>query len=464
MSERRRLGVNLRRLVEDITRAYPNLARGLIRECIQNGVDAGATEIQIDFDWEQRIFQYHDDGGGMDAEEFDRFFIIAESSKDPRRHIGQFGWGKIPFVKAGRYAIIETRSDTYHGAMHWQDLEYWPVEDRHLDKNGTSITIHDVADDIAIDLATDKVIEAVRERWSSALAKNTVRVIVDGTLVEPQTYEYLHRRRIGRTFPPYGKAKGVLYFAKDDLTDNECGVAVNVFGQTVTRSLFGISHPRRYRVFGYVDADFLAESKTSDHSRFRKTSEWLTFQRNMRRILLGWLRRIDREEWRQLASRDMRRLRGLVRDLDSILVELPELTTVLEYVPEEEALRLHPRPGKKERKERTEVKQTKKWTRRKARTGTWAPVRTSRFGISVTFDGTEDGPESWLSGNTIVINHQHPAYMRAKEARQLYYHELKCCANELIKLNSPVAGEENLLKVFELQEKFFLTWAEVAAR
>ncbi|MFQ5951448.1 MAG: hypothetical protein ACE5KH_05130, partial [Candidatus Geothermarchaeales archaeon] len=141
-----------------------------------------------------------------------------------------------------------------------------------------------------------------------------------------------------------------------------------------------------------------------------------------------------------------------------------ELAPALAYVPEEEALRQQLISRKREGKERKRGEPKRKWSRRRARTGAWVPMRTGRYGISVTFDGTKDGPESWLSGTTIVINHQHPAYVRAKEARQVYYHELKCCANELIKLNSPDAIDESLRRVFELQEKFFLKWAEIVPR
>jgi hypothetical protein len=465
MSDRRRLGVNLKRLVEDISKAYPNLARGLIRECIQNGIDADATEIQIAFDLEERVFRCHDNGTGMDEEQFEKFFIIAESSKDPTRNIGQYGWGKIPFVKAGEYAVIETRSDDHHDAMRWQDLEYWPVEQRNLDDNGTLITIHGIPDHIASELATDKVVDAVRDRWSSALSRKTIRVIVDDVVVEPQSYEYDYKNRINHKIEPHGKVKGFMYFAKDDLPDKDCGVAVNVFGQTVTRTLFGISHPRRYKVFGDVDADILAESKTSDHSGFRHTPEWVAFQSQMRRILLKWLRKIDRMEWRQLARRDRRRLRHLVRDLDSILIDLPELSPIPSFVPEDEALLLDEQGSSaKTAKKKKKRKGKPKWSRRRTRSGSEVPVRKGRFGIGVTFESSEGGPESWISGNTIVINNRHPAYMRAKESRQLYYHELKCCANELIKLNSPHASEESLRRVFDLQEKFFRRWAEVQGR
>lgn len=455
--QKRTLGVNLESLVDDIARQYSHLAHGLLRESIQNAIDAQASKIWIEYDEEENRFRARDNGRGMDREEFQDFFIIAESRKDPSRHIGQYGWGKIPYIKAGEYAVIETKHGDHLAAMRWQDLEYWPVETRELDHDGTLVEIRHVYDHVAEDLNPAEMRREIRRTWSSALQKGMITIFVNGAKVRPRRRESLYKRDIDLDLAGKRHLQGGLFYAKEDLSEGEAGVAVNVLGQTVKRTYFGISHPRRHRVFGHVDADFLSTSKTSDHSDFVQDKDWLDVKRAVRKVLLDWLREIEKDQMIKLARRDSRRLRKLLRDLDVILNELPEMKpATLRFDPEE----LRQKPKKKGTKKTGKKRHREYKIEQKKPTS--KPVGRSRFGVGVTFDSVEDGPESWVSGETIVINKAHPAYKRARASRMLYYHELKCCANELIKLNPPKVTDDILEKAFEMQEHFFTKWAGIA--
>lgn len=84
-----------------------------VRELVQNAADAGAQRIEVDvrFDPARRLarLSVRDDGRGMGEADVEGYLTIGFSDKDPRRHRGRFGVGKLsPFALGFERMIVET--------------------------------------------------------------------------------------------------------------------------------------------------------------------------------------------------------------------------------------------------------------------------------------------------------------------------------------------------------------------
>ncbi len=108
--ESQALKVDLQNLILAMLRQYKN-KHVLIRETIQNAIDAGAKHVKITLS--RDTIQVEDDGSGMSLREIDRYWnVIARTSKrDQSGAIGEFGLGRLTLLLVSDKMFMETRKN-----------------------------------------------------------------------------------------------------------------------------------------------------------------------------------------------------------------------------------------------------------------------------------------------------------------------------------------------------------------
>lgn len=102
------LKVDLQNLISAMLRQYRN-KNVLIRETIQNAVDAGAKSVRISI--APKLIEIEDDGHGMGAGDIDDYWnVIARTSKrEQDGAIGEFGLGRLALLIVSDRMFMETR-------------------------------------------------------------------------------------------------------------------------------------------------------------------------------------------------------------------------------------------------------------------------------------------------------------------------------------------------------------------
>ncbi|MEM4282789.1 MAG: ATP-binding protein [Candidatus Woesearchaeota archaeon] len=102
------LKVDLQNLIYAMLRQYKN-KHVLIREVIQNAVDAGANHVKITIS--PALIQIEDDGSGMNRQEIEQYWnVIAGTSKREKSGaIGEFGLGRLTLLLVSDRMFMETR-------------------------------------------------------------------------------------------------------------------------------------------------------------------------------------------------------------------------------------------------------------------------------------------------------------------------------------------------------------------
>lgn len=107
-----RFSVDIAGLLEALTEQFPEPLL-CVRELIQNAADAGAQKIDVDVSYDPSRallrLSVRDDGRGMGEAEVEGYLTIGFSEKDPSRHRGRFGVGKLsPYALGIIRMVVET--------------------------------------------------------------------------------------------------------------------------------------------------------------------------------------------------------------------------------------------------------------------------------------------------------------------------------------------------------------------
>jgi hypothetical protein len=102
------LKVDLQNLIDAMLRQYRN-KHVLIREAIQNAVDANAEHVRIAIS--PNLIEVEDDGSGMNRKDVDEYWnVIARTSKrEQSGAIGEFGLGRLTLLLVSEKMFMETR-------------------------------------------------------------------------------------------------------------------------------------------------------------------------------------------------------------------------------------------------------------------------------------------------------------------------------------------------------------------
>jgi len=124
-----------------VKKNYQEHRSALIREFIQNSVDAGSTKIHFEFDEDNRSLTVQDDGCGMSREILVNALLTMSGSFKGDNSIGGFGAAKEILLFQHFEYRVTTRKDGIVSAVIGRQLDYEFVDGVEIDGDGTVFTI-----------------------------------------------------------------------------------------------------------------------------------------------------------------------------------------------------------------------------------------------------------------------------------------------------------------------------------
>lgn len=441
--------VDKRHIISIGERLYAESAE-LLRELVNNGYDADATEVRVEI-LPDRI-EISDDGTGMDAEGLRQYFVIGSDEKvrrslSPRfkrERIGQFGIGKFASLAAATRFEVLTRRGSYAARVVfdktvWQEsdsswrlpCEILPPEARPCD--GTIVTLSGLTKNLDTEEAEEKI------REGTPLKDAHFSVFLNGRRVEPKSYT-------GQVIPVlegcrFGVVSGeIVITPKTMASAKDLGVDIKVKGATVRRDLFGMETWGKAiaRIKGEIQANFLPV--TSDRSNFiTDAPEYQEFLKIMEKIVAVIKKKLGKEADRSSDQRAGRAVKEALQRIHRALALNPDYspfgpipygdekgvgggatepaksgnTKDAEVRPAGEVPKPAPKPKTPKRRNPLVKKITPNAIVKRIRMGN------SVVSVCLDFFG-ETGPECFSEGNVVYINRDHPLFRRESRKTATY--------------------------------------------
>jgi hypothetical protein len=465
--------VNLKRLLEDIRDGYPYpLEEAIVVELIANALDAKASQIGFLTHPTLRIMSVIDNGNGMGEREFVEFHDIAATTKIRGKGIGFAGVGVKLALLIAEKVITETKRGSFHKATQWR-LESpqrapWDyiTPDGLLDSlgGGTAVSIISSRD---TELLKEEFIEHVvqthfypilHEEFMNKILKLIykwgVKFYVNGKLIQmPQPEQMIQSKLLIVQLGRRGKLVGVglLSKSKQELSEDEWGIAISTYGKVVKRGWDWIGMvPRNPKCLtGIVEIPQLSEILTTNKADFLKDGTSLQKYYRYRKAIQEAMEPILKEfgeisEPRERVERDLRPLeREIEQVLGSMLDDFPELSPLLGRrgkgepvsgvisdpnasligtMTEGVEVMTGTRGGSGEGGgvEATEGAlpgERIKITPEATEPGSEHEGRRRRPGLMIGFDEASEREDlGWLTENTVWVNKGHPAFRRAVDS------------------------------------------------
>jgi len=421
----------------------------LLRELVNNGYDADATEVQVEITPEKITVK--DNGSGMDMEGLKQYFVIGSDEKiihslSPRfrrERIGQFGIGKFAsLAAASRFEVITKHGDfaarVVFDKKAWEESKdkwHLPLEVLVPDPardNGTTVVLSELSKPLDLEEAEEKIREGV------PLRAPDFAVYLNNRQIFPRSFQ-------GQKIPvlegcTFGMVSGEIVIVPSSMASvKDLGIDVKVKGVTVKKELFGMETWGKAvaRIKGEISANFLPI--TSDRSNFVTDSpEYQEFLKVMEKII-GIIKkklgkeadqREDRRAARVVKEALQRVHRALALNPDfspfgpipygeekgvgggAVAPEKKELTE-LEVEPQEKIIKPEQKPSKKRKRHPLVKKVTPNAIVRRIKMGEQA------VSVCIDFFG-ESGPECFSEGNVVYINRDHPLFKRESQKAATY--------------------------------------------
>lgn len=129
-------------LQHKVKRDYSDHKTALVREFLQNSMDAESTKIRFDFDSAERTLTIHDDGVGMDDFVMTNYlFNIGGSFKEKKDSVGGFGAAKLILLFQHEYFKITSYKNGYRYDVNGVGSQYSTINKTPSIGNGTIIEI-----------------------------------------------------------------------------------------------------------------------------------------------------------------------------------------------------------------------------------------------------------------------------------------------------------------------------------
>lgn len=461
-------GINFKNLIRDLADMYPIEAdEVVVIELIANSLDAGATQIYLDFDRRTNTLIVADNGKGMSTKQFEEYHDFAAGLKTRGVGIGFAGVGaKISFNIADR-VLTETRSESgsFAGGSDWHiDSKGRLVWDEavplHLKSSGTRVEIT-FRQGVVPDYKTgDDLVALLRRHYFplldtrflrlyetlGAYSKN-LRFIVNGREVPPTDSAEAFALTQSKEFFPTRGGKRVGY-GLFGLSPTEyplgvgiSGIAICTRGKVIKTEFFSqFPGPLGPRMFGMVEIPPLVEYLTTaknDFVRGRAThKQFETLYSPVRDAFRQWMIELGLET---AQSKQTDEASQLERELTRLLQEVPELsdffgfrtkkpiyeardfgaTGVMAEEGSDATFPLNPGPGKATQPGPTEGGLLPgEALREEAINPTKQADAVSRRGRRGPKIGFLDAPDrvdlSWVDGNQVFINSAHPAFIKSR--------------------------------------------------
>jgi len=471
--------VNLKHLLEDIRDSYPfRQEEAIITELIANSLDSGASEVDFFVVPSQRTFTVVDNGKGMSEKDFEEYHDIAATSKVRGKGIGFAGVGVKLSLLLSDYVITETKNSDNHRSTKWQlhasQRAPWQfVEPQNLVKSqsGTAVTFllpdnnSDLLDQSFVSNVIqthfypllhpdfmEKILRHVYKKGVLFRINNSPVTLPDRKDAQTST---LFLVQVGKKGSPIGV--GLLSKSKQELSEDERGIAISTYGKVIKRGWdwIGITPRNPTRVTGIVEIPQLSEILTLNKADFLKDAtslqKYYRYRKATQEAIVPILRDLGEiSTQREEIERDLRPLQKQIEEvLTNLLPEFPELSPLLGrrgrgspvsgIVPYPEAsdigrivhgvdIMTGTRGGRTEGKgieatpgqmpgERIEPSPDP------TEPGVPHEGRRKRPGLMLGFDDDPSRQElGWLTDSTIWINKAHSAYRKAEGSDFENYH------------------------------------------
>ncbi len=470
--------VELRHLLEDLRDAYPTRPEeAIVTELVANSLDSKASEIRLLASREAKTLLAVDNGSGMSKENFEAYHDIAASTKSRGEGIGFAGLGVKLSLLVARSVVTETKKGPFHAATEWrlQDAKRAPWEwitppGIVSAASGTAVLIQlKGVDSLLLDPSfIEKVIQhhyfpLLDDEFSKFLRQvypRGVSFFVNNRLVQaPATLETAYSElfviQIGRRRTVVGI--GMLRKSSRELPEDERGIAVSTFGKVIKRGWdwLGLQPRNPEYLSGIVEVPRLSRILTTNKADFLKDAtslqQYYRYRKAIQEEIVSHLREMgELSERRERSQEDLKPLaRELERALDQMIAEFPELSVLLGQRQKGEPVE-GPLPVDYGQEAASPEDGVGIMTGTKGGDGIGggvevgggdlpgeAPVprengkesvvlhrgHRKRAGFMIGFDDDPARLElAWLSGTTIWINRQHPAFQKALDLRAQSYH------------------------------------------
>ena len=209
----------------------------ILKQCIENSADSGATEIQITMDHTENVIIIKDNGSGLGPDERKAYFSIHKSSKkDDPETSGKNGTGRVSVLAGGEEIQIEVVS-RYEGEGNLKMIltrqtlyDVYSGKGRVLAKPvsrgfraGTTGSIITISGKKINWHKVNKAEFHIRTLAAELLPEVAAMVTINGKSLEPvvSTDEMVKLEEI--VLPTLGKIKGYLFFSQKNSKVRLCG-------------------------------------------------------------------------------------------------------------------------------------------------------------------------------------------------------------------------------------------------
>lgn len=412
----------------------------LLRELVNNGYDADATEVRINISADEASVE--DNGSGMDMDGLRQYFNIGSSGKrdNPvspkykRLRIGEFGIGKFSVLSNCEYFEVFTQKGEFAGKVTFDKKEWaiqhdaWELPFQRIEavsgNAGTRVVLKGIKKQFDAEPVEKRLIETL------PLKAPDFSVFINGKKLAPRAVE-------GRKIPflegtDFGIVHGeIVIVPVSRAAIDEAGVLVRVKQVAVKRMAFGINPGLLARISGEVNADFL--TLTTDRNDFlRDGPEYTVFDSVMKKAI----ERVIRELHIETDERENSRIKRALKDVTSKIEEAlskntdwcpPGLLPVGKGKGSQDAS-LHSGKNEGNDAESAGVKagpEKKKRKKKQPKLKQLTPgamikkIRIGQMNLALVMDHFgADGPESFLEAGVIYINRDHPLYERESGNRE----------------------------------------------
>jgi hypothetical protein len=263
--------VDVKRVLEILSSLYPNKAFALVRENLQNSIDAGAKNVWITFNPEDRRASFLDDGSGVPLARMNesQYFALMWSTKRGKFFIGSYGIGRLTNIAAAKSVTVETHDGREGGVFTWHSNGSFSKRKnatRTLTSHGFSLTLSGVHTLVAQDLP--KKVEIVASDVFDDYIRKGLAVSYNGDPIKAK--EYLGKRHAAKL-----KAGGdiELYWTREGQPPQDQGVVLKCRGVRVGETTrFGIDSEQWRNVAGVLHLD--DRSLTATRDTFEDTLEF----------------------------------------------------------------------------------------------------------------------------------------------------------------------------------------------
>jgi hypothetical protein len=435
----------------------------LLRELVNNSYDADATEVKITIKDDEVIIE--DNGTGMDENGLKQYFNIGspfkkenpKSEKFGRQRIGEFGIGKFSVLSNCDYFEVITKKKDFYARVifdrkEWEkNKETWELPLMREENNsemcdGTKVILKGLKKKFDIEMVERRLIETL------PLKVENFSVFLNGKRLVAKSLT-------GRKIPflegtDYGIVHGeIVILPAARIEPENAGILIRVKQVAVKRLGFGLEPKFLSRVSGEVNADFLL--LTTDRNDFlRDTPQYQKFMEVMDRVIQQIKSEIESQADEKENRRVKRALKEVIKSIEQALLKnkdwappglLPEFgdenkTKVEKPKKIEECEEKH----KKKRIKKPHLKQLSPSVLIKK-------VKIGKMSLALIIDHFgNDGPESFIEGDIIYINRDHPLYIRESVNRERHIMNIaRLICQEISLMSNP----KNPRHAYERQSK-----------